>query len=92
MRADKLKPGDLVRLSEGIPGRTWFTVGAYDGAHDFKISASGGGFTVPDGSVALVLRIEACPKFPAPEDHRVHVLVNGRAGWVYPEDGEVIST
>ena len=90
-----MKPGDLVRLSEGIPGRTWFTVGAYNGAHDFKISASCGGFTVPDGSVALVLRIEADPKFPAPcgeVHHRVHVLVNGRAGWVYPEDGEVIST
>jgi len=89
-----MKPGDLVRLSEGIPGRTWFTVGALGGAHDFKTAASlsGGAFSVPDGSVALVLRIEACPKFPAPEDHRVHVLVNGRAGWVYPEDGEVIST
>jgi len=76
-----MKPGDLVRLSDGIPGRTWFTVGAL-----------GAAFSVPDGSVALVLRIEACPKFPAPEDHRVHVLVNGRAGWVFPEDGEVIST
>jgi len=86
-----MKRGDLVRLSEGVPGRTWFTVGSYADAPNARAMYESA-FSVPDGSVALVLRIEACPKFPAPEDHRVHVLVNGRAGWVYPEDGEVIST
>ena len=77
-----MKPGDLVRVSEGR-NLGWFTVGSPD--------PDGSGFRVPDGSIALVLEIESVPTPSDPNDHHIHVLVDGKLGWIYPEDGDVIS-
>ena len=86
-----MKPGDLVSLSEGRmlhphapAGGEWFTVGS--------LITGESGFRVPSGSIALVLSLEARPTHSNPEYCHVHVLVDGRLGWVYPEDGEVINT
>lgn len=76
-----MKPGDLISLSEG---RLLRAAPAAWGAIE--------GFRVPSNSIALVLSLEARPTHSNPEDCCVHVLVNGRLGWIYPEDGEVINT
>jgi hypothetical protein len=52
-----------------------FTVG--------NMNMNAGGFKVPAGSIALVLEIEVN------HDH-IHILVDGKLGWIYPEGGEVI--
>jgi hypothetical protein len=70
-----MKPGDLVRITEDFNGQ--FTVG------NMNMNASG--FKVPAGSIALVLEIEVN------YDQHVHILVDGKLGWIYPEDGEVIN-
>ena len=77
-----MKPGDLVSLSESRLFRS-APPPPRRGPETFR---------VPSDSIALVLRLEACPTHSNPEDCRVHVLVNGRLGWIYPEDGEVINT
>ena len=69
-----MKPGDLVRVTEDFNSE--FTVG--------NMNMNAGGFKVPAGSIALVLEIEVN------HDQHVHVLVDGKLGWIYPEDGEVI--
>jgi phosphotransferase system HPr-like phosphotransfer protein len=70
-----MKPGDLVRVTEYF--NCEFTVG------NMNMNASG--FKVPAGSIALVLEIEVN------DDQHVHILVDGKLGWIYPEDGEVIN-
>lgn len=77
-----MKPGDLVSLSEGRLMRSAAALGRW-GPETFR---------VPSNSIALVLSLEARPTHSNPEDCRVHVLVNGRLGWIYPEDGAVIDT
>lgn len=84
-----MKPGDLVSLSEGIlhvttAGDEWFIVGS--------LTTGESGFDVPSDSIALVLSVEAGTTHSNPEDCRVHVLIDGRLGWVYPEDVEVVNT
>jgi len=70
-----MKPGDLVRVSDDGGGE--FTVG--------NLNMTIEPFTVPAGSIALVLEIEVN------DDQHVHILVDGKLGWIYPEDGEVIN-
>ena len=69
-----MKPGDLVRVTEDFNGE--FTVG------NMNMNASG--FKVPAGSIALVLEIEVN------DDQHVHILVDGKLGWIYPEDVDVV--
>ncbi len=69
-----MKPGDLVRVTEDFNGE--FTVG------NMNMNASG--FKVPAGSIALVLEIEVN------YDQHVHILVDGKLGWIYPEDVDVV--
>ena len=74
-----MKPGDLVMLDTSDN----FVVG--------NMNKNAGGFKVPAGSIALVLKIEMNPSHNDPDDYHAHILVNGKLGWVYPEDGEVIN-
>ena len=76
-----MKPGDLVRLQELAADN--FVVG--------NMNKNDGGFKVPAGSIALVLKIEMNPSHNDPDDYHAHILVNGKQGWIYPEDGEVIN-
>jgi len=69
-----MKPGDLVRVTEDFNGE--FAVG------NMNMNASG--FKVPAGSIALVLEIEVN------YDQHVHILVDGKLGWIYPEDVDVV--
>jgi len=69
-----MRPGDLVRVTEDFNGE--FTVG------NMNMNASG--FKVPAGSIALVLEIEVN------YDQHVHILVDGKLGWIYPEDVDVV--
>jgi hypothetical protein len=79
-----MKPGYLVILNEGNASASdHFIVG--------NTNKNGSGFKVPNGSIALVLKIEMNPSHNDPDDYHAHVLVNGIVGWVYPEDGEVIN-
>ena len=72
-----MKPGDLVRLfQEGDPVIP-YVVGSFKGE----------GFEVPAGSVALVIKLTRGDEFGA----HCHILVDGRAGWVYKDDFKVIS-
>lgn len=70
-----MKRGDLVKITDDGDGM--FTVG--------NMNMNAAGFAIPAGSIALVLEIS---------DHlnlqHVHILVDGKLGWIYPEDGEVI--
>lgn len=77
-----MKPGDLVRLCEEAHTGVQ-TVGSMN-----KNSA---GFVVPAGSIALVLEIEMNTNQDDPDGCSVHILVDGKQGWIYPEDGEVIN-
>ena len=74
-----MKPGDLVMLDTSDN----FVVG--------NMNKNAGGFKVPAGSIALVLKIEMNPSHNDPDDYHAHILVNGKLGWIYPEDGEVIN-
>jgi hypothetical protein len=77
-----MKPGDLIRLrADGYGGTltVWY------------IKKNAGGFKVPAGSIALVLKIEMNPSHNDPDDHHVNILVDGKLGWIYPEDCEVIN-
>ena len=74
-----MKPGDLVMLDTAVN----FVVG--------NMNKNAGGFKVPAGSIALVLKIEMNPSHNDPNDYHAHILVNGKLGWIYPEDGEVIN-
>ena len=76
-----MKPGDLVKVSDD--GGDEFTVG--------NMNKNAGGFKVPTGSIALVLEIEMNPAHNDPDDYHAHILVDGKLGWIYPEDGEVIN-
>jgi hypothetical protein len=76
-----MKPGDLVRLRADGHDST-LVVG--------NMNKNAGGFKVPAGSIALVLKIEMNPSHDDPDDYHTHVLVNGQVGWIYPEDSEVI--
>jgi len=69
-----MKPGDLVRITEDFNGE--FTVG------NMNMNASG--FKVPAGSIALVLKIAVN------YDQHVHILVDGKLGWIYPEDVDMV--
>ena len=75
-----MKPGDLIRLQELAADN--FVVG--------NMNKNAGGFRVPNGSIALVLKIEMNPSHNDPDDYHAHILVNGKQGWIYPEDGKVI--
>jgi hypothetical protein len=75
-----MKAGDLVRISGDFGDE--FTVG--------NMNKNAGGFKVPNGSIALVLEIEMNPAHNDPDDYHAHILVDGKMGWIYPEDGEVI--
>jgi hypothetical protein len=74
-----MKPGDLVRLSEGDGSET-FWLGNLD--------VLSGGIGIPDGSIGIVLRLHS-PAFNE-EESKLDVLVNGCVGWVYLTDCEVI--
>jgi hypothetical protein len=74
-----MKPGDLVMLDTADN----FAVG--------NMNKNASGFKVPAGSIALVLKIEMNPSHNDPDDYHAHILVNGKLGWIYPEDGEVIN-
>ena len=74
-----MKPGDLVMLDTADN----FVVG--------NMNKNAGGFKVPAGSIALVLKIEMNPSHNDPNDYHAHILVNGKLGWIYPEDGEEIN-
>ena len=76
-----MKPGDLVRLQELAADN--FVVG--------NMNKNTGGFRVPNGSIALVLKIEMNPSHNDPDDYHAHILVNGKLGWIYPEDSEMIN-
>jgi hypothetical protein len=76
-----MKPGDLVRLQQ--PAADNFVVG--------NMNKNAGGFRVPNGSIALVLEIEMNPAHNDLDDYHAHILVDGKLGWIYPEDGEVIN-
>jgi len=72
-----MKPGDLVRLfQEGDPDIP-YVVGSFKGE---------GGFEVPASSIALVIKLTRGDELGT----ICHVLVDGRAGWVYRDDCEVI--
>lgn len=73
-----MKPGDLVMLDTADN----FAVG--------NMNKNAGGFKVPAGSIALVLKIEMNPSHNDPDDYHAYILVNGKLGWIYPEDGEVL--
>ena len=77
-----MKPGDLVRLCER-GGSVLQTVGS--------VNKNSAGFAVPAGSIALVLKIEMNTNQDDPDTCSVHILVDGKQGWIYPEDGEVIN-
>ena len=73
-----MKPGDLVRLfQEGDPVIP-YVVGSFKGEC---------GFETPAGSIALVIKLTRGDELGA----ICHVLVDGRAGWAYRDDCEVIS-
>ena len=73
-----MKRGDLVRLfQEGDPVIP-YVVGSFKGEF---------GFETPAGSIALVIKLTRGDELGA----ICHVLVDGRAGWVYRDDCEVIS-
>jgi hypothetical protein len=74
-----MKPGDLVMLDTADN----FAVG--------NMNKNASGFKVPAGSIALVLKIEMNPSHNDPDDYHAHILVNGKLGWIYPEDGEAIN-
>ena len=76
-----MKAGDLVRLCDR-GGCVVQTVG--------NMNKNSAGFAVPAGSIALVLKIEMNPSHNDPDDYHAHILVNGKQGWIYPEDGKVI--
>ena len=76
-----MKPGDLVRLQALADDN--FVVG--------NMNKNAGGFRVPNGSIALVLKIEMNPSHNDPDDYHAHILVNGKLGWIYPEDSEMIN-
>lgn len=76
-----MKKGDLVRLQELAADN--FVVG--------NMNKNAAGFRVPNGSIALVLKIEMNPAHDDLDDYHAHILVDGKLGWIYPEDGEVIN-
>jgi len=72
-----MKPGDLVRLYETTDIET-YTVGSLD--RDLP------GWDIPGGTIALVTKV-----IPDRGDGvTCYVLVDGKMGWVYEEDCEVI--
>ena len=76
-----MKPGDLVRLHE-TSFHDAFTVGSLD-------MDSFGGFTTPNGSLAVIVKI--IEKEGQPDETTYHVMLpDGRIGWVYPEDCEAV--
>lgn len=81
-----MKPGDLVRLRE-----TYRTSSAYPDEFIIgNLDMSSYGFPIPQGSVCIVVRVIDHESHP--DDVKLHVMVpDGRVGWVYPEDCEVIS-
>ena len=76
-----MKAGDLVRLCEDSATGVQ-TVG--------NMNKRSAGFAVPAGSIALVLEIEMNTNQDDPDDCSVHILIDGKQGWIYPEDSEVI--
>jgi len=73
-----MKPGDLVRLYEPNHGGEYFTVG--------NVNRDLSGWAVPQGTVALVTKV-----IPDRGDGvTCYILVDGKMGWVYEEDCEVI--
>ena len=76
-----MKPGDLVRLPEAS-FHDEFTVGSLD-------TGGFGGFTTPDGSLAVIVRIVESERNPGEEIYHV-MISDGRIGWVYPEDCEAL--
>ena len=72
-----MKPGDLVRLYEPNRGGEYFTVGSVN--RDLP------GWAVPQGTLAVVTEI-----IPDRGDGVTHVLVDGKMGWLYEEDCEIV--
>jgi len=73
-----VKPGDLVRLYEPNNSNIDFSIGNLDRGL--------GGWSVPPGTIAIVTEI-----IPDHGDGTTyHVLVDGKMGWVYEEDCEMI--
>jgi len=76
-----MKAGDLVRISGDFGDE--FTVG--------NMNKKACGFKVPNGSIALVLEIEMNPAHNDPDVYHAHILVEGRIGWIYKSECEVIN-
>ncbi len=74
-----MKPGDLVRLYEPNRGDVYFTVG--------NVDRNQSGWAVPPGTIAVVTNV-----IPDKGDGvTYHILVDGKLGWVYEEDCEVVN-
>lgn len=73
-----MRPGDLVRLYEPTSRSIDFAIG--------NLNPDLGGWSVPPGTIAIVTKI-----IPDRGDGTTcHVLVDGKMGWVYEEDCEMI--
>lgn len=83
-----MKPGDIVRLREvytTAPGVSNYPEEFIVGSLDMNSP----GFPVPAGTVGFVVKVIETKDLP--EETTLHVMVpDGRIGWVYPEDCEVI--
>ena len=73
-----MKPGDLVRLRDYRSEVEDVTVGNLD--------MNQRGWVVPNGTIALVTKIITGRGDAA----NYHILVDGKVGWIYEEDCEVI--
>ena len=84
-----MKPGDIVMMREvrtTAPGVSNYPEEFIVGSLDMKSR----GFAVPTGSVGVVVKVFEPPG--RPDETMIHVIVpDGRIGWIYPEDCEVIS-
>jgi hypothetical protein len=72
-----VKPGDLVRLCDYRPGVEDVTVGNLD--------MNQRGWIVPNGTIAVVTKVITGKGGP------YHILVDGKVGWIFEEDCEVVN-
>lgn len=83
-----MKPGDLVRMREV---RTTAS-GVSNYLEEFivgNLDMNSRGFPIPTGSVGVVIKV--VEPTGRPDEVTIHVMVpDGRVGWIYPEDCEVI--
>ena len=74
-----MKPGDLIRLCDYRPEAEDVIVGNLD--------VNQRGWVVPHGTIVMVTKV-----IPDKGDGvTYHILVDGKTGWVYEEDCELIN-